>query len=147
MSHSVIMLRTCGWGPLCIRHQVAMQDTSPLVGTNHLPIRDTSWEILHTLGGNWSGGAQHGVCRCQNLITECRTECQGKEGQLTMYWFCLMNCLHPLESNGMYSLPQSQCSNSPLVKIVFNVQKKITQNILYFYWWPPIGIEFSFAYQ
>lgn len=77
ISQSVNLHRTCWWGPLCLRHQVSMSDTSPLVRANHLPIRSTSWEILNTLRVHWFGGSQHVVCSCQNIITECRAQRKG----------------------------------------------------------------------
>lgn len=77
-SHSVNLPRTCRWRHICFRYQVAMQNTSPLVRANYLSIGDISWEILNTFRGYWPGDPQHGVCCCQNLVTECRTQCKGR---------------------------------------------------------------------
>ena len=78
MCHSVNLLRTCGWRHLCLRRQIAVQDAPPLVRADHLPIRDVSREILNALRGYRPGGPQHGVCCRQNLITERRTQFQGR---------------------------------------------------------------------
>lgn len=78
MSPSVNLCRACGWRRLVVRRQVAMQDTSPLVRANRLPIRGIAREILDALGGYRPGGPQHGVRCRQNLIAECGTQCQGR---------------------------------------------------------------------
>lgn len=78
MTQSVIIPRTHRWRHFRLRHQIAMQDTSSLARANHLPVRNIFRKIVNAFGGYRFRSSQHGFCRCQNLITECRTQHQGQ---------------------------------------------------------------------
>lgn len=79
ISHFVHLIRTCGWRPFRLGRQFALQDTSSLVRSNNLPIRDFPREIFNTLRVHRPGGSQHGVCGRQSVITEPRAQHQGRD--------------------------------------------------------------------
>lgn len=101
--------RTHRWRHFCLRHQIAMQDTSPLARANHLPVRNIFRKIVNAFGGYRSRSSQHGFCRCQNLITECRTQHQGqilKTVRLCVYFTALLQTTSasPLQTQVSHSV-------------------------------------------
>lgn len=79
ISHFVQLIRTCGWRPFCLGRQFAVQDTSSLVRSNYLPIRDFPREVFNALRVHRPGGSEHGVCGRQSIITEPRAQHQGRD--------------------------------------------------------------------
>lgn len=90
ISHFVQLIRTCGWRHFCLGRQFAVQDTSSLVRSNYLPIRDFPREIFNALRVHRPGGSEHGVRGRQNIITEPRAQCQGRDSyHLLTKYFCI----------------------------------------------------------
>lgn len=75
----VQLIRTCRWRPFRLGRQFAFQDTSSLVRSNNLPIRDFPREIFNALRVHRPGGSEHGVRGRQSIITEPRAQHQGRD--------------------------------------------------------------------
>lgn len=129
ISHFVHLIRTCGWRPFCLGRQFALQDTSSLVRSNNLPIRDFPWEIFNTLRVHRPGGSEHGVCGRQSVITEPRAQHQGRDSShlLAKHFSPVLYICYTVggNHNAWWKSALSQCFFFYLVILLFYSPKEL----------------------